>query len=125
MSLYSDYRIKKYQLDILKKEVDELNKKLRVALAEDNNIKEDGYLYVRSESKREKLDEEALLEYLKINNKDVLKNALVIDEEELAKQLESGEVDVAVIEKFTKVTDVVSIKVKKEKEKVEVENGTF
>ena len=128
MSKFLEYREAKAKLDTYKKVVESLSKELKEEMKEYPKVEEEGYVYERKVSVRTKLDEEALADYLfeKGYSKAVkVTSKVVLEEDCLSEMLENGELDVEIIDKFSKSTEVITLYCRRIKEEREIDNGTF
>lgn len=122
MDIFKAYREAKANADKWKKEAEELGKILKAKLTDTPVVEQDGYRYERKVSVRTKLDEDNLAIWLQDNGfNEALATKLVVNEDKVAEMLNTGDLDVAVIDKFTSKNEVVALYCKKVKAKKGVE----
>lgn len=120
-NLYVAYREAKANADKWKKEADSLGKLLKEQMINTPVVEEDGYVFERRVSVKNKLDEDNLVKWLEENNyKEAISYKPVLNEDKVSELLNNGDIDVAIIDKYTSKSEVVALYCKKAKAKKEV-----
>lgn len=117
--LVSEYIAKKQELDILEKQVKQLNEQVKLLMLDNglDNIEKNGYKVTKSESQRITWKEDLLLEKVKTyNNPDLITQVEQVNMPALEQAILDEQINVEDLMECQKTTNVVSLRLSKVKE---------
>lgn len=117
--IFSEYIAKKQELDILKKQVDQLNNLVKAYMTENElgNVESNGFKITKSESQRINWKDDLLLEKVKTYNMaELITQVEQVNMPELEQAILDGVINVEDLMDCQQTTNVVSLRISKVKE---------
>ena len=120
-----EFRIAKEKADLAKKEADYLGKQVKSMMKDSNIVVAEhlGFKYDYKTQYRSKVNEEALIDYLKEHKlNEAISLTEVVNEDVLVEMINTGQVDSGEIEQFIERKEIVTLYVRKLKEPKKEDN---